>query len=688
MTSLNRRYLAFVCGLLLFVLGMAYLDAIGLARKWQGAIFLIATVLAYAAIGFSCRTSNETEFFMAGRRVPAMYNGMATAADWMSAASFIGTAGVLYLQGFAGLAYILGWTGGYCLLAFFLVPYLRRFGQYTVPDFLGARYGGDLARIIGALAVMLVSSVYLVAQIYGVGLIASQLTGVGFELGILVGLGGVLVCSFLGGMRAVTWTQVAQYIVLIVAYLVPLVWLSVKQATSAVPAVSYEAKLDRITAKEQALKRETAEARVAEIINERAAQAARKLTDVRAAMAEDKARATAELERRLAEGAPVEELRRLKAAVAELPRTEAQAQQVYQRAVDARIEPWHPLPGLQPLVMPFPQGDPQGSPESRGRFKDARNNFIALMLCLMVGTAAMPHLLMRFQTTISVRDARRSVAWSLAFIVLLYLAAPAMAVLVKQEIFERVIGLPFDKLPGWLTQWAKLNPDLVSFSDINRDGILQLGELNLAGDVIVLAGPEIAGLPYFVTCLVAAGGLAAALSTADGLLMTLASAMGHDLYFKIVNPKAKPIQRVLLAKLLILGVAAAAAAVASAKVSNIVVLVSAAFSLAGSAFFPALVLGIFWRRANRQGAVASMVVGLSVSLYYMATNFAWPRHVFGVLRPVDDCRWFGIDPLAAGIFGVPAGVLALILVSLLTPGPTAEQRALVDRLRVPQGPGG
>ena len=227
------------------IAAMALADRAGLPRPWIGAAFLVLTVAVYAGIGFICRTSNEVEYFVAGRRVPAMYNGLATAADWMSAASFIGTAGVLYLQGFAGLAYILGWTGGYCLLALLLAPYLRRFGQYTVPDFLGARYGGQLPRLIGAGAAVGVSFVYVVVQIYGVGLITSHLTGFGFELGIFVGLGGVLVCSFLGGMRAVTWTQVAQYLVLIVAYLVPLVWLSVKQTGNPVPIVSYGSQLEQ-----------------------------------------------------------------------------------------------------------------------------------------------------------------------------------------------------------------------------------------------------------------------------------------------------------------------------------------------------------------------------------------------------------------------------------------------------------
>ncbi len=682
--TLHRRYAAFVVGLACFILTMAYFERLGLPGKWLGALFLMITVFAYAAIGFRCRTTNESEFFLAGRRVPAMYNGLATAADWISAASFIGTAGVLYLEGFSGLAYILGWTGGYCLLAFFLVPYLRRFGQYTIPDFLGARYGGHVARALGAVAVILVSFVYLVAQIYGVGLIASQLVGVGFEVGILVGVGGVLVCSFLGGMRAITWTQVAQYILLLVAYLVPLAWLSIKQSGDILPLSAYDAKIASITAREKALVDDPKEKQVAAILAERAVQAETKLHDVHKAMVDDRQRLQAKLAQLLASNGSMDDLRSVRQQIAELPRTESQATARYERERQAAPSPSQKLTGMQTQVMPFPQGDPHGDAASQKRFDSARVNFVALMLCLMVGTAAMPHVLMRFQTTPSVREARRSVAWSLLFIILLYLAAPALAVMVKQEIFSNVIGLPFDELPKWLVRWAKQDLSLVSFSDINGDGILQLGELRLSGDVIVLAAPEIGGLPYVVTCLVAAGGLAAALSTADGLLMTLASAIGYDFYYKILNPNAGPLSRVLLAKVLILGGALVAAWIASAKVANIVILVSAAFSLAGSAFFPALLLGIFWRRANRAGALASIVVGLSVSIYYMATNMSLPRRIIGVTRPLEDCQWFGIDPIAAGVFGVPAGILALVVASLCTPAPGPEIRALVDRLRTPQ----
>ena len=236
---LDRIYLTYTAGFILFVLGLAALEQMGLSKRSIGVIFLLSTVLLYAGIGILSRTTEPVEYYVAGRRVPAFYNGMATAADWMSAASFIGLAGTLYLQGYGGLAFVLGWTGGYCLVALLLAPYLRKFGQFTIPDFLGARYGGQLPRAVGVLAAVLCSFVYLVAQIYGVGLITARLIGVDFVIGIFLGLGGVLVCSFLGGMRAVTWTQVAQYIILIAAFLVPVMWLSIKQTGIPIPQLVY-----------------------------------------------------------------------------------------------------------------------------------------------------------------------------------------------------------------------------------------------------------------------------------------------------------------------------------------------------------------------------------------------------------------------------------------------------------------
>jgi cation/acetate symporter len=662
---------------------MALAERLGLPRSWIGATFLVVTVAMYAGIGFLCRTSSEVEYFVAGRRVPAMYNGLATAADWMSAASFIGTAGVLYLQGFAGLAYILGWTGGYCLLALLLAPYLRRFGGYTIPDFLGARYGGVLPRLIGASAAVGVSFVYVVVQIYGVGLITSHLTGFGFELGIFVGLGGVLVCSFLGGMRAVTWTQVAQYLVLIVAYLVPLTWLSIQQTGNLLPIVSYGGQLVKVAERERQLAQDPAELQVIARLRERAADAERKLQDLRGSMADDEALQKQQIAALRAENAPLARIQRAEREHAQRPRTEAQARQLYQRERDLALSHAQPLAGMPPQTLPFASGDPSGDAEGRQRFSAARLNFIALMLCLMMGTAGLPHVLTRYYTTTSAKEARRSVAWSLLFITLLYLAAPALAVLVKFEVLQHVIGLPIDNLPAWINRWARLDPALVSVRDVNGDGILQLGELFIGGDVIVLAAPEIGGLPYWVTCLVAAGGLAAALSTADGLLLTIANALSHDIYFKLVHPGASVGTRVVASKVLVMGVALLAALTAALKSTDILQFVAAAFSLAAAAFFPALVMGIFWRRANGAGAVAGMATGIGVTAWYMGTNVPLLRGWLGVTRSLADCQWWGIDPIASGVYGVPAGVLATVVVSLLTRPPGPEHLAVVDRMRFP-----
>jgi cation/acetate symporter len=680
---LSRRYAYYTLGVLAFILGLGAMERMGWPRSWIGGTFLIATVAVYAAIGLMSRTTDESEYYVAGRRVPAIFNGMATAADWMSAASFIGTAGVLYLQGFAGLAYILGWTGGYCLVALLLAPYLRRLGCFTIPEFLGARYGGELPRLVGVVAVTLVSFVYVVVQIYGVGLITSHLTGFSFEIGIFVGLGGVLVCSFLGGMRAVTWTQVAQYIILILAYLTPVVWMSLNQTGSAFPLFSYGQQLEHVTQREEVLKKDPAELTVIRQLQVRADDALRKLEDVRQAMTDDAETLAAQVKALQAGDAAPARVQQAERRLLSRPPTEAAARIAYQEEYDDARQRALPLGGMPPQAQPIAAGNPRGDAAARDAYEVGRRNFLALVLCLMLGTAAMPHVLTRYYTTPSVSEARRSVGWSLFFIALLYLAAPALAVMVKYEVFTNLVGTPFDQLPGWIRRWSKLDPTLVSVEDINGDGLLQLAELHLGGDVIVLAAPEIGGLPLVVTYLVAAGGLAAALSTADGLLLTISNALSHDLYFRLINPRAPAMRRVMLSKFLVLVVALMAAFIASMRFADILQFVSAAFSLAAATFFPALVMGIFWRRANRTGAVLGMLSGLGVCSYYMVTNHELLRRLFGVTRPLQDCAWWGIEPVAAGVFGAPAGALVLVLASLLSRPPEAAEQAVVDRLRTP-----
>ncbi len=679
-SQLNKVYGWYTGGFLAFVVVLAILEQMGLPRQWIGFIFLLATVALYAGIGIMSRTTDAAEYYVAGRRVPAIYNGMATGADWMSAASFIGMAGTLYLTGYGGLAFIMGWTGGYCLVALFLAPYLRKFGQFTIPDFLGARYEGNLPRFIGILAAILCSFTYVVAQIYGVGLITTRLSGLAFEIGIFVGLGGILVCSFLGGMRAVTWTQVAQYIILIVAYLLPVVWLSVKQTGVPIPQAIYGYQLQKVTALEQKLIDDPKEKEVIAAFKARADEFGAKLKDVPAALAADRAAAEKKIADLKATNAPAAELQAAEKGLAAVPKDETAAKAAWAKAKADNEGRAKPLAGMPRHAAQF-AGDPNGDEKAKQSFDTSRRNFLALVFCLMVGTAALPHILMRYYTTPSVKEARESVSWSLFFIFLLYFTAPALAVLVKFEMFSLVVGTPFDKLPEWISAWNRVDPGLLSVVDINKDGILQLGEIKIGGDIIVLATPAIGGLPYVVSGMVAAGGLAAALSTADGLLLTIANALSHDLYYKMIDPNAPTARRVTISKVLLLVVALAAAAVAAQKPADILFLVSAAFSFAAAAFFPALVLGVFWKRANKWGASMGMIAGLGITFYYMVTTQPWLRGVFGVTSPIE--LWWGIQPISAGLWGVPLGFLVIFVVSLITPAPKQETQELVEHVRYP-----
>ncbi|MFM2111349.1 MAG: hypothetical protein RLZZ271_9 [Pseudomonadota bacterium] len=678
--NLNKVYSWYIGGFVVFVVALAILEQMGLPRAWIGYIFLIATIGLYAGIGFMSRTSDAAEYYVAGRRVPAIYNGMATGADWMSAASFIGMAGTLYLTGYGGLAFIMGWTGGYCLVALFLAPYLRKFGQFTIPDFLGERYGGNLPRFLGIVAAILCSFTYVVAQIYGVGLITSRLTGVAFELGIFLGLAGILVCSFLGGMRAVTWTQVAQYIVLIVAYMIPVVWLSVKQTSVPVPQAVYGFQLEKVTAAEKKLTSDPKELEVREIFKQRSAALAEKLKDPAAALAKDKADAEKKLADLKAAAAPVAELVAAQKAIDALPKDPADAKKRWTAAKTGADNKSKPLNGMPTHAQQF-AGDPNGDAKAKETYDTSRRNFLALIFCLMVGTAALPHILMRYYTTPSVKEARESVTWSLFFIFLLYFTAPALAVLVKYEVFTVLVGTPFDKLPAWIAAWNAVDPTLLSVTDVNKDGIFQLNEMSIGGDIIVLATAEIGGLPYVISGLVAAGGLAAALSTADGLLLTIANALSHDLYYKMIDPNASTTRRVTISKALLLVVALAAAYVAAQKPADILFLVGAAFSFAAASFFPCLTLGIFWKRTTGIAASMGMIVGLGLTFYYMATTQPWLRGVFGVTSPVE--LWWGIQPISAGVFGVPAGFATIILLSLVTPAPSKKIQELVEHVRYP-----
>jgi len=667
--QIHRRFMAYVFLFLLFVLVLGAAERFGLRKIWVGAIFLFATVFLYALIGIYGRTSRASEYYVAGRRIPAIYNGMAVAADWMSAASFISMAGGLYLQGFSGsgsqpggLVYVLGWTGGFCLVAMLVAPYLRKMNLYTVPDFFGVRFGGRWPRIIAAWAAVLCSFTYVVAQIYGVGLITSRLTGVQFEIGILLGLGGVLVCSFLGGMRAVTWTQVTQYVVLILAFLIPVSWLSYKQLGNPLAPWTYGQQLPKIAEMERQLMASPVEQQVISEYAKRSSDYANRLKNVSESLEQEKKWRRGEIVRLTQVHADEALIVAARRELASLPRDEAGARERWTRAMTDNLNRAKPLAGMPEHTHPF-AGNPDGTREEKKVFDTSRRNFLALMFCLMVGTAGLPHLLTRFYTTRSVTEARNSVTWSLFFIALLYLAAPALAVLVKYEIMAHLVGQPFDALPVWIAQWARLDPSLISVSDINGDHILQFSELQLGADIVMLATPEIGGLPYVISGLVAAGGLAAALSTADGLLLTIGNALAHDLFYHGENDRAGAVRRVMLSKFALLLVALLAAYVAAQRPADILFLVSASFSLAGAAFVPVMIMGLFWAGVTRSGAVAGMLSGLGLTLYYMLVNVPVVRAYFGLY---GSGLWFDIEPISAGVFGVAAGVVVTLLVSFVT----------------------
>lgn len=667
-SRLNRQFAAYVVCLLLFLLALAVAEQRGLPKVWVAGIFLSATLILYAVIGVYSRTAEASEYYVAGRRIPAVYNGMATAADWMSAASFISLAGGLYLQGFSGteaqtggLAYVLGWTGGFCLVALLVAPYLRRLNLYTVPDYFAVRFGGRWPRMIAALAAVLCSFTYVVAQIYGVGLITSRLTGVHFEIGIVLGLGGVLVCSFLGGMRAVTWTQVTQYVVIILAFLIPVSWLAYKQVDNPLAPLAYGQQLQKIAAMEQRLMDSPAEQQVIEEYARRARSFEKKLKDVDASLQAERQDLRSQLRALGDTKGDDERAVTLRRELAAIPKDASAARELWTRAMAENLARAKPLGGMPAHTTPF-AGDPTGSAEQRQAFETSRLNFLALMFCLMVGTAGLPHLLTRYYTTPTVAEARSSVAWSLFFIALLYLSAPALAVLVKYEVMAHLVGQPFDSLPSWVALWAR-DPSLLTVSDVNGDRILQFAELKMGADLVMLATPEIGGLPYVVSVLVAAGGLAAALSTADGLLLTIGNAMAHDMYFERADDRAQAMRRVMWSKFALLVVALIAAYAAAQRPAGILYLVSASFSLAGAAFVPVMVLGIFWKRTNRAGAICGMLAGLGVTIYYMAVNLPIVRTW---LTLPGDGLWWGIQPVSAGVFGVSAGLATAVFVSLVT----------------------
>lgn len=596
--NLGKVYGLYTLGFLGFFILMALLEQLGASARLIGILFLLFTLVIYATIGWLSRTMQVDAYYVAGREVPAVYNGMATAADWMSGASFVALAGGIYFGGYPYLAFIIGWTGGYVLVNALMAPYLRKFGCYTVPDFIGTRYGGNFARFCAVVILVVASFTYVTAQIDATGTIASRALGIPYGVGVWFGLLGILLCSMLGGMRAVTWTQVAQYIVLIIAYLAPVIWMSNAQGFGIIPHFTYGEAAQRIV--------------------------------------------------------------------------ELEAQYGLAPAAEA-------IAGLS--VLTTPHFSPQGMLASW--------QFVTLAICMMAGTASLPHILMRYFTTPSVRSARKSVAWSLAFIFLLYFTAPALATLTKLQLLDpdlatSVIGKTIDEVSNlaWVRNWGEVG--MLSVVDQNGDGIVQLNEFFMRADIVVLATPEIAGLPYVISGLVAAGGMAAAMSTADGLLLAIANALSHDLYYKIIDPKADTRVRLIVARVLLVLIGVAAALIASLQLTGILGAVAWAFCFACSGLFFPLALGIWWKRANRAGAIAGMIGGFAAGSLYLYMVNDWDRAA-GAVYPLMQ-PWLGLDNLRFGIVGMAVSLVAMVAVTLMTREPSAEMQALVDETRDPTGP--
>ncbi|MHB8834268.1 MAG: sodium:solute symporter family protein [Candidatus Methylomirabilia bacterium] len=643
--NLGKIYGMYTGGFIIFVILLAIGEQMGMSNAAIGYTYMGITIGLYAVIGISSRTAKISEYYVAGRSVPAVFNGMATGSDWMSAASFIGMAGTIFGLGYDGLAYIMGWTGGYVLLAVFLGPYLRKFGQYTIPDFLGARFGGNAARSIGIIAAITASFTYLIAQVTGVGIIMGRFLGLDFKIGVFVGLAGILVCSMLGGMKAVTWTQVAQYIILIIAYLIPPVVMSYKVTGVPIPEIMYGRVLQKIDAKEKAINADPTELGVLALWKKSADGLDADIKGLPASL--DAKRA--DLQAKLAAGDAAAQK-----ALDALPKDAADAKEKWTAAKTAALGKSKPI---KPYLQPFARLD--------------MKNMLALTFCLMVGTAGLPHILMRYYTVPSVKDARMSVGWSLFFIFLLYFTAPSVAAFARNAVLNSVIGTPIAELPKWIANWGMVG--LVSFKDINADGILQFYEFSILPDAIVLAMPEIAGLPYVISGLVAAGGLAAALSTADGLLLTISNALSHDLYYKMIDQHASVTKRLALSRTLLVVVALIAAYVATFKLTIIVELVAWAFSIAAASFFPALVMGIWDKRSNKAGALAGMWVGFLSCIIYMVGSRFYGLDIWG------------IKTISSGLFGIPLGFICCYVVSRMTAPPSQEMQDFVESVRIPRG---
>jgi cation/acetate symporter len=558
-------------------------------QAWTFVMVAISFAI-YIGVAIWSRARSTGEFYVAGARVSPVINGMATAADWMSAASFISMAGLIAFMGRDGSVYLMGWTGGYVLLALLLAPYLRKFGKYTVPDFVGDRYASTVARVVAVVCALFVSFTYVAGQMRGVGIVFSRFLGVGIESGVLIGMGIVFFYAVLGGMKGITYTQVAQYCVLIFAYLVPAIFISMLITGNPVPQLGFGD--------------------------------------------------------RLADGSGVFLLDRLDGLTQEL---------------------------------------------GFGAYTDGTKrtmDVFAITAALMVGTAGLPHVIVRFYTVPRVRQARSSAGWALLFIAILYTTAPAVAAFARTNLIESVSGQPYADVPTWFTNWETTG--LIAFDDLNGDGLIQYtgplsetpNELTIDRDIMVLANPEIARLPAWVVGLVAAGGLAAALSTAAGLLLVISSSVAHDLLKKTIRPSITERGELIAARI----AAGAAVVVAGYFGMNppgfVAEVVALAFGLAAASFFPAIILGIFSKRTNAYGAVSGMLIGITFTAAYII----WFKMLHPELNNADNW-WLGISPEGIGTVGMLVNVVVALTVSRLTPPPPDHIGEMVESIRVPRGAG-
>ncbi len=542
------------------------------------------TFAIYIGIAVWSRAGSTHDFYVAGSSVPPLANGMATAADWMSAASFISMAGMVAFMGYDGSVYLMGWTGGYVLLALLLAPYLRKFGKFTVPDFVGDRYYSRTARLVAVVCAIFISFTYVAGQMRGVGIVFSRFLNVDVEMGVVIGMIIVFFYAVMGGMKGITYTQVAQYCILIFAYMVPVIFISIMMTGNAIPQLGFGGTM----------------------------------TD----------------------GSGQYLLDRLDGITVELGFAAFTA-------------------GTKPMIDVF---------------------FITA--ALMIGTAGLPHVIVRFFTVPRVRDARTSAGYALIFIVLLYSTAPALAAFAKMNLVETVSEVPYEEVPEWFTNWE--NTGLITFNDKNGDGIIQYtgdpatNELHVDRDIVVLANPEIANLPNWVVGLVAAGGLAAALSTAAGLLLVISTSVAHDFFKRTIRPDLSDKGELKVARIAAGGAVLIAGYFGINPPGFVAQTVAFAFGLAAASFFPAIILGIFYKRMNKEGAISGMLVGiLFTTAYIVYFTFLFPE------KNLPENWWFGISPEGIGTLGMIFNLIVALVVSRFTSAPPKEIQELVENIRIP-----